>query len=142
MDLAKALLHAQENLQEFQNKHAKVFQEHERLAKQVELADQKLRDWCKVNKEDVTAGSKRYRFSQPYKSWFDYKAIKELLPKKLAPLLEQITTVVYDVDKEQVTKLIKEGVFPEAIKLSKEQGGAYCEEAMSPRVTTAEIKEV
>ncbi len=142
MDLADALVQAQESLQAFERKHAKVFQEHERLTKQVELADQKLRDWCKINKQDATAGSKQYRFTQPYKSWFDYTAAKSILPKKLMPLLEQITTIVHEVDKEQVTKLIKEGVFPETLKLSKEQGGAYCEEAMSPRVTTTQTPTV
>lgn len=142
MDLANALVQAQASLQEFERKHAKVFQEHEKLTKQVELADQKLRDWCKVNKQDATAGDKQYRFTQPYKSWFDYTAAKSILPKKLMPLLEQITTIVHEVDKEQVTKLIKEGVFPETLKLSKEQGGAYCEEAMSPRVTTSQTPTV
>lgn len=142
MDLAKALLQAQENLHEFEKKHAKTIQEYERLTKQVELADQKVRDWCKTNKQDVAAGSRQYRYTQPYKSWFDYEAVKSILPKKLMPLLEQITVTVHEVDKEQVSKLIKEGVFPETLKLSKEQGGAYCEEAMSPRVTTVEPKEV
>lgn len=142
MDLAEALVQAQDALQEFERKHAKVFQEYEKLTKQVELADQKLRDWCKINKKDAQAGTKQYRFSQPYKSWFDYDAAKSILPKKLMPLLEQITVTVHEVDKEQVSKLIKEGVFPETLKLSKEQGGAYCEEAMSPRVTTTEPKNV
>lgn len=139
MEIVERLEFAQAALRQFEQKNEKLLKEHDSLKKQVELADGQLRDWCKVNKCDAQGGGKRYQFQMPYRSWFDYDALKTVLPKKLHALLNQITHT--EVDKKECEKLIKEGIFPKEIALAVEHGGAYREEAMTPRVITAQAQE-
>ena len=138
-DLIDALVKAKQELNTFETSNKKLLDTYEHLKKMSELAESNIRDWCKTNKEDAEVGGKRYQFQQPYKIWFDYLAAKAILPKKLMPILEDITTVIREVDKDKMKRLIADGVFPEILKLSKENGGAYMEEAMSPRVVSVSL---
>ena len=99
------------------------------ITAEIEEIDDELRLYCKEHKQSVEAGDSHFDYITRYKKWYDWKSAYVVLDKDGRKRLDEITTVVKTVDWDEFTKLTREGVFPENVRVK-----AYREEEIAPQV--------
>lgn len=113
---------AKQEYEEFVKSHAKTVARFLELQNSLKEAEESVKNIVKSERKDFSVDNVTFVFSPAYKKWFDYHAAVDAIKHGNSDVdvhmqkLRDITSVVYEVNFDELTKMCREGEMPNYVR--------------------------